>query len=97
MGEDTGQGLPSVVSVQIDRASSVAPYRQVAEQLREQIRSGALAPGDQLPSAETIVQSAGVARMTARKALKLLRDEGWAFASIGLGTYVAPREEWPQG
>ena len=37
-----------------------------------------------------------MARTTARKALALIRDEGWSFASVGLGYYVAPREQWPE-
>ena len=70
---------------------------QIAAQLREMITSGALAPGARLPGVESIVQETGVARMTARKALKLLRDEGYAFASSGMGTYIRNREDWPEG
>jgi GntR family transcriptional regulator len=83
--------------VEVDRSSAVAPYVQVAGQLRDMITRGVLAPGSRLPSADSIAQEAGIARMTARKALRLLRDQGWAFASIGMGTYVAPRDQWPQG
>ena len=43
------------------------------------------------------MQEWGVARTTARKALALMRDEGWSFASVGLGYYMAAREQWPQG
>lgn len=80
----------------IDRASPVPPYIQVADQLRDMITSGQLEPGSRLPSAEWITQDAGIARLTARKALRRLRDEGWAYASSGMGTYVAPREQWPE-
>ena len=34
--------------------------------------------------------------MTSRKALKLLRDEGYGMVTVGLGTYVAPREQWSE-
>ena len=83
--------------MEVDRSSPVAPYLQIAGQLREMILSGALEPGSRLPSAETITQEAGVARLTARKALKVLRDEGLAMATVGMGTYVRPREQWPEG
>jgi GntR family transcriptional regulator len=81
--------------VDIDRASSVPPYQQIADQLRAQILSGAFPPRSRLPGVEHIVQDTGVARMTARKALKTLREEGWAYATVGMGTYVAPQEQWP--
>jgi GntR family transcriptional regulator len=73
--------------VEIDRASSVPPYQQI----------GDYPPTSRLPGVEHIVQDTGVARMTARKALRTLREEGWAYASIGMGTYVAPRADWPAG
>lgn len=59
------------------------------------ITSGQLEPGARLPSADWITQDVGVARLTARKALRKLRDEGWAYVSSGMGTYVRPREQWP--
>lgn len=83
--------------MEIDRASPVPPYQQIAGQLRARIVSGELAPGARLPGVEQICQEAGVAKMTSRKALKLLRDEGYGMVTVGLGTYVAPREQWPEG
>jgi DNA-binding GntR family transcriptional regulator len=82
--------------VDVDRGSPIAPYRQLAGQLRERILSGDLAPGSRLPSADAIAQEAGIARYTARKVLLLLREEGYALSSRGMGTYVAPRDRWPQ-
>jgi DNA-binding GntR family transcriptional regulator len=83
--------------MEIDRASPVPPYQQIAAHLRAAILSGELAPGSRLPGVEQTVQEWGVARTTARKALALIRDEGYSFASVGLGYYVAPREQWPGG
>jgi DNA-binding GntR family transcriptional regulator len=83
--------------MEVDRASSLPPYVQIADQLREMITSGRLEPGARLPSADFLVQDVGIARLTARKSLKLLRDEGWAYVSSGMGTYVAKREHWPGG
>ena len=83
--------------MEVDRSSPVAPYVQVAGQLRDEIISGRRAPGSRLPSADSIAQDVGIARLTARKALKVLRDEGYAFAAVGMGTYVAERERWPPG
>jgi DNA-binding GntR family transcriptional regulator len=82
--------------VEIDRASSVPPYRQIAGQLRAAIISGELPPGTRIPGVEQISQQYGVARMTSRKALRVLREEGWSIVTVGLGYYVAPREQWPE-
>jgi DNA-binding GntR family transcriptional regulator len=89
--------LRSVMAVEVDRSSPVAPYVQIAGQLREMITSGELVPGSRLPSVEAIVQETGVAKLTARKALRRVRAEGYASVSVGMGTYVTPQEQWPQG
>jgi GntR family transcriptional regulator len=81
--------------MEVDRASSLPPYVQIADQLREMITSGRLEPGARLPSADWITQDAGVARLTARKALRKLRDEKYAYVSAGMGTYVRNKNEWP--
>lgn len=79
----------------IDRDSDVPPYQQIANRLREQIRAGELAPRSRLPSIERLVQEEGVARLTARKALAVLVDEGYARRVSGLGTFVVPAEQIP--
>ena len=76
------------VPEQIDTESPVPPYRQVAAFMRERIERGELAPGKRLPSIADLVQTYGIARTTAGKALRLLVDEGLAEVSPGMGTYV---------
>lgn len=75
----------------IDAESPVPPYRQVAAFLRDQIERGDLAPGRRLPSIADLVQTYGIARTTAAKALRVLIDEGLAEVSPGMGTYVRGR------
>jgi DNA-binding GntR family transcriptional regulator len=75
------------------RSSGVDPddprlYVQIAGQIRGLIESGELAPGDPVPSINTLVQDHGVARQTAAKALQLLEDEGLTRRVPGLGYYV---------
>lgn len=79
--------------MEVDRFSDTDPYRQVAEQLRDAIVAGEITV--RLPSARDISQDAGVAMFTATKALRLLRQWGYARVTKGTGTYVAPREDWP--
>jgi DNA-binding GntR family transcriptional regulator len=77
--------------VTVDHASAVPPYRQIAAILRARIKSGDLAPGAAVPSVRTIQQEYGVAQTTARKAIRVLVDEGLAEIVTGWGTFVAKR------
>ncbi|WP_167348282.1 TetR/AcrR family transcriptional regulator C-terminal domain-containing protein [Brevibacterium epidermidis] len=61
----------------------------IAAELREQIVSGALRPGDPLPSAREIVRTRHVAVATASRVHALLRAEGLALPVPGVGTIVA--------
>jgi GntR family transcriptional regulator len=80
-----------VLSQAIDPASDRAVYKQIADHLRTAIGRGSLAPGDQLPSEVQLMSHYGVARMTARNALRLLQDEGLITAEHGRGVYVRAR------
>lgn len=60
----------------------------MADDLRDQITSGHLAPGEKLPSEREIARTYEAARNTAREALRLLADEGLVTARHGSGVYV---------
>lgn len=63
-------------------------YVQIADDLRTAIQKGEIAPGNQLPSTTDLTERYGVARMTVRSALRLLRDEGLVVARQGTGVFV---------
>ncbi|MFJ4519729.1 GntR family transcriptional regulator [Streptomyces sp. NPDC088810] len=63
-------------------------YQRIADSLREAIQSGEYGPGDRLPGENELMAAHGVARMTARQALSVLRDEGVAEARKGAGVFV---------
>lgn len=63
-------------------------YVRLANLLRQDIASGALAPGQPAPSITTLSQEHGVARQTVAKAFGLLVDEGLVVRVPGLGYYV---------
>lgn len=73
----------------IDKASPVPLYYQLAELLREEIRSGTLAPGDRLPSERELGERTGISRMTARQAISYLVRSGDLVVRPGIGTFVA--------
>ncbi|MEU5180481.1 GntR family transcriptional regulator [Streptomyces longwoodensis] len=63
-------------------------YQRIADALREAIESGEYGPGDRLPGENDLMAAHSVARMTARQALSVLRDEGVAEARKGAGVFV---------
>jgi GntR family transcriptional regulator len=68
-------------------------YVQLAGIVRRKIRSGELKRLDPVPSESSLVQTYGVSRDTARRAMAMLRDEGLVFTVPHRGTYVGPRPE----
>ncbi|WP_335971542.1 GntR family transcriptional regulator [Streptomyces sp. CA2R106] len=64
-----------------------APYLQVAEVLREEIKAGKYA-GERLPSYRELEERFGVANMTARSALRVLREENVIYTVPGRGSFV---------
>jgi AcrR family transcriptional regulator len=68
-----------------------SPSMRIAAELRAQIESGELAPGERVPSAREITRRWGVAVATASRALAALRDDGLVRPVAGVGTVVVPR------
>ena len=83
-----GLSTPEVLGETIDPSSDRAVYKQIADHLRAAIGRERLGPGDQLPSETQLMAHYGVARMTARNALRLLQVEGLITAEHGRGVYV---------
>lgn len=63
-------------------------YERLRASIAEDIAAG-LAPHDSLPSERTLMTTYGVSRMTVRRALALLVEEGLVYRRRGSGTYVA--------
>ena len=55
----------------------VVLYRQVAEQLVNQIQSGVWSVGDNLPSENQLATDFEVSRQTVRQALQFLQENGY--------------------
>ena len=62
--------------------------RQVAAALRAAIESGEFEPGDRLPSERVLASDHGVARNTAREAIRQLAEAGLVTAHHGKGVFV---------
>lgn len=77
-------------SASIDKASYEPAYLQLANILRQNVATGRLRPGDQLPSESQLCDRYGVSPMTVRRAINLLVDQGVVVAEQGRGTFVKP-------
>lgn len=71
----------------------VGQYATVADAIRRDITSGALAPGAWLPSEAQVMQIYRVSRYGAREAIKRLAGEGLIVVVDGKGSYVRARRE----
>lgn len=60
-------------------------YEQVADQLRELITKGALAPGEKLPNETLLADRFGVSRATVREALRVLSTQNLIRTAKGTG------------
>lgn len=63
-------------------------YLQIADQIRQQIESGAAAPGQQLPSERDLATTLNVSRPTVREALIALEIAGLVEVRVGVGAFV---------
>ncbi|MFJ9108205.1 GntR family transcriptional regulator [Streptomyces sp. NPDC102283] len=69
-----------------------APYMTVLDALAAEIKAGKIKPGEKIPSEADLVQRFGVARMTARRAVGVLRERGLVRTEWGKGTFVIASE-----
>ena len=63
-------------------------YARVKEHILRNIRSGAWQAGRRVPSENELVESFGISRMTANRALRELTAEGYLNRVPGVGTFV---------
>ena len=74
----------------VDPESATPVYVQVADILRARIESGLLLPDRPVPSESQLEQEFGIARGTARKAIAVLREQGFVVTVKGRGSCVNP-------
>jgi GntR family transcriptional regulator len=77
----------------LDPAGSQPLYQQLQRAIREAIESQALAPDDALPAERQIASDLSISRITVRKALEGLVEEGLLVRRQGSGNFVAARIE----
>lgn len=74
------------------QAAPLAPRQPLADELagrlRESIVTGALKPGDRLPTENALARSYGVSRAVVREAISKLKYDGLVDSRQGLGAFV---------
>ena len=77
-----------MIEFHLDARSGVAPYLQLVHQVRQALRLGLLAEGDQLPTVKDVVGRLAINPNTVLKAYRELEHEGLVAARPGIGTFV---------
>lgn len=87
---------PLSTLIQIDFRSGVPIYVQIMDQVKHQVVSGGLKPGDQLPTVRALALELRVNFNTVARAYRLLDEAGIISTQQGRGTYIldTPSPEW---
>ena len=72
----------------LDGRSRVNTYMQLVQQVKQALRVGLAAPGDQLPKVRDVAQSLAINPNTVSKAYRELEIEGLVEGRPGVGTFV---------
>ncbi|WP_433355497.1 GntR family transcriptional regulator [Microtetraspora malaysiensis] len=76
-------------------------YQMIVNAIKADINNGTLKAGQALPTEAEIGETHGASRLTVRKALAILREDGVIYTIRAEGSYVGPpdapkiREPWP--
>ncbi|AMK32617.1 MULTISPECIES: GntR family transcriptional regulator [Pseudomonas] len=78
-----------------DDTSATPLYLQLARNLEQAIHAGQWTADQALPSERTLSETLDISRVTARKALEVLLEQGLIHRIQGSGTFITPRLEQP--
>ena len=73
----------------LDETSDLPIYRQLFDEIRESIQSGAVGPGERLPATRELAGQLGLNRTTVSAAYELLEAEGLIKGHVGRGSFVS--------
>ncbi|MDE0678940.1 MAG: GntR family transcriptional regulator [Gammaproteobacteria bacterium] len=84
-----------MIDLSASKTSSTPLYLQIASSIRRQINEGQIAMGEAIPSERDLCELTGASRVTVRKAIGQLIEEGLLCRKQGSGTFVSERIEMP--
>lgn len=73
----------------ISNSSNNPIYEQIAEQIKNQILTGELSPGDSLPSIRSLARELQISVITTKRAYEELEKEGFIETVGGKGSFVS--------
>ncbi len=76
----------------LNKNSSTALYQQLIDEIQNMIFQGELSEGDRLMTETELSEAYGVSRITVRKAIEFLVEEGILIKKQGIGTFVAQKK-----
>ncbi|MFJ9829188.1 GntR family transcriptional regulator [Streptomyces sp. NPDC101160] len=74
----------------LDPESGRPLYMQLAEIIAAKIETGEFAPDRMIPTPARLAEEHGIAVLTARRAMRELRERGLIITVPGKGSYVTP-------
>lgn len=83
------------MKIRLDGAKGAPVYRQIAEAIRHQVATGALAQGERLPTVRQLAQELSIDRNTTLRAYRVLHRDGVISLQHGRGTFVRTTAQHP--
>lgn len=72
-------------------------YEQVKDGLRRLVVTGAILPGDKLPSVRSLASSLAINPNTIQRAYEALEGEGYLYSVAGKGSFAAEQKNVDEG
>jgi GntR family transcriptional regulator len=79
--------------IELNYRDSRPIYEQVKDGLRKLVVTGAISPGDKLPSVRQMASQLAINPNTIQKAYEALEQEGYVYSVPGKGSFAAPQSE----
>ena len=95
MSSPSSHDLLSEFKFKLDASATLHLYLQVAHGLAHLIRERYFSVDAALPSERVLAEKLGISRVTARKAIEVLVNDGLIVRRHGSGNYIAPLLEQP--
>ena len=93
--KSNGQLERAPFAFRLDGQSGVPVYRQLIDQVQGAISSGALKPGDQLPTVRLVAVELAINPNTVMRAYREMEIRGILDTQQGTGTFIADRQPGP--
>lgn len=84
---------PARIAKAVPIATQTPLHLTISEKLREQILAGHYAPREQLPSEHQLMEQFNVSRITVRRAIANLANQGLVVAQRGKGVFVKAQQK----